>query len=67
MAKADVRPGEGGKPKQESAGQDTQRFNPRGPGQFTSFAFRYGLPPGVLKRKSMPGPPPALPSPAEDG
>jgi hypothetical protein len=44
-------------------------FNPRGPGQFTSFAFRYGLPPDALKRKGpkvLPPPPPALPPPAAD-
>jgi hypothetical protein len=69
MAKADVRPAEAGRPKQEATGQDAQRFNPRGPGQFTSFAFRYGLPPDVLKRKgsaALPPPPPALPPPAAD-
>jgi hypothetical protein len=69
MAKIDAGPGEGGKPKPEPAGQDAQRFNPRGPGQFTSFAFRYGLPPDVLKRKDpkvLPPPPWALPPPAAD-
>lgn len=69
MAKIDAGPGEAGKPKTEPAGQDAQRFNPRGPGQFTSFAFRYGLPPDVLKRqgpKVLPPPPPALPPPAAD-
>jgi hypothetical protein len=41
-------------------------FNPRGPGQFTSFAFRYTLPSGLLKLKALPAPPKALPPPNED-
>lgn len=41
-------------------------FNPRSPGQFTSFAFRYGLPPGVLQHRTLPPAPLALPPPADD-
>jgi hypothetical protein len=48
----------------QAGGAGPRHFNPRGPGQFTSFAFRYGLPPEVLKRQNPP--PPALPPPADD-
>ena len=41
-------------------------FNPRGPGQFTSFAFRYRLPPGAVRRKPPLPPPLALPPPADE-
>jgi hypothetical protein len=49
-----------------AGGSGPTPFNPRGPGQFTSFAFRYGLPPDALKRngpKVLPPPPAALPPP----
>jgi hypothetical protein len=59
MAKAET-------PTRKAAVEDGSPFNPRGPGQFTSFAFRYGLPPGVLKRRALPVPPKALPPPSED-
>jgi hypothetical protein len=74
MARADARPGKAARPQAEPASDAAPPFNPRGPGQFTSFAFRHGLPPGTLKRralmeppKALPTPPKRLPPPSDDG
>jgi uncharacterized membrane protein len=64
-----ARDGAGGDGVRHSGAAEPTAFNLRRPGQFTSFAFRYGLPPDVLKRKDpkvLPPPPRALPPPAAD-
>lgn len=73
QAKADALLAEAKKLTQERMAEDaaqraadgaTAATTPRPSGEFTSFAFRHGLPPGALKRK--PPPPLALPPPADD-